>query len=75
MIMIIVAIIIYIIGVWFFWLGSHNNPEVSDIYKRSIPVLWPLYLAGYIICTFLFSLVVFFKAIFSDMRNTFKRGK
>ena len=75
MIMIIAAIIIYIIGVWFFCVGSHNNPEVSDIYKRSIPVLWPLYLAWYIIYTFLFSLVVFFKAIFSDMRNTFKRGK
>ena len=75
MIMIIAAIIIYIIGVWFFWLGSHNNPEVSDIYKRSIPILWPLYLAWYIVYTFLFSLVIFFKAIFSDMRNTFKRGK
>lgn len=75
MIMIIAAIVIYIIGVWFFWLGSHNNPKVSDIYKRSIPVLWPLYLAWYIIYTFLFSLVVFFKAIFFNMRNTFKRGK
>lgn len=73
--MIIAAIIIYIIGVWFFWLGLHDNPKFPDIYKRSILVLWPLYLAWYVIYTFLFSLIVFFRAIFSDTRNIFKRGE
>lgn len=53
--MIIAAIVIYIIGVWFFWLGSHNNSELPDIYKRSLPILWPLYLVRFTIYTFLFS--------------------
>ena len=73
--MIIAAIIIYIIGVWFYWLGSHNNSEIPDIYKRSLPILWPLYLAWYVIYTFLFSLIVFLKTILSGTRNIFKRIK
>ena len=73
--MIIVAIIIYIIGIWFFWLGSHNNAEFPDIYKRSLPILWPLYLAWFAIYTFLFSLIAFLKVILSDARNIFKRSK
>ena len=73
--MIIVAIIIYIIGIWFFWLGSHNNAELPDIYKRSLPILWPLYLVRFAIYTFLFSLIVFLKVILSDARNIFKRSK
>lgn len=73
--MIIAAIIIYIIGVWFFWLGSHNNSKIPDIYKRSLPILWPLYLAWCIVYNLLISLVIFFKMIFSEIKNIFKRGK
>lgn len=44
--MIIVAIIIYIIGYGFFWfcVNETSNPAVTNFYKFTIPLLWPLYM-------------------------------